>query len=164
MSDHTSVKQPMQITGRMVFIGFVVFFGIIAAVNGVFMYMALDTWPGLTTQDAYKKGLNYNETLKSQEAQRALGWGIEIELVDGKTLKVQVNEKNNAPLSGLDVQAVIARPLGDETSTLVRFKEIMPGNYATEFLAAQGRWKINLMVKGAEGEVSETHHEILVQP
>ena len=65
-------KPAFRITGRMVFFGLVAFFGLIAAVNGVFMFYALDTFPGLTTEDSYKKGIVYNRTLDDAEARRRL--------------------------------------------------------------------------------------------
>ena len=63
------VKPPRQITGRMVLIGFILFFGVISVVNGIFMYMALHTWPGLTNTQAYKDGIKYNEVLADGERQ-----------------------------------------------------------------------------------------------
>ena len=42
-----------RITGRMVLVGLLTFFGVVFAVNGVFVYFALDSWPGLTTEAAY---------------------------------------------------------------------------------------------------------------
>ncbi len=165
MTEHQHAKPPMQITGRMVLIGFIIFFGVIAAVNGVFMYLALDTWPGLTTQDAYKKGLNYNATLKAQEVQRRLGWQVGVDLIDGNTLTVSITDSSKVPLSGLDVRASVSRPLGDSQSTLVTFTEATSGHYVAAFQApSAGRWKVDLTVQATDGAISETRHEIRVEP
>ena len=58
-----------EIRGRHVLIGFIVFFGLIFLVNGVFLYYALTTFGGGETSNPYRKGLHYNETLA--EAARA---------------------------------------------------------------------------------------------
>ena len=93
-------KPAFRITGRMVFFGLVAFFGLIAAVNGVFMFYALDTFPGLTTEDSYKKGIVYNRTLDDAEAQRRLGWNSSVGLGADGMLTVTMTDKIGAPLSG----------------------------------------------------------------
>ncbi|MBT3306984.1 MAG: nitrogen fixation protein FixH, partial [Alphaproteobacteria bacterium] len=51
------------ITGRMVLIWLLAFFGTIFAVNAVLVFFALSSWPGLTTDKAYEEGIAYNRTL-----------------------------------------------------------------------------------------------------
>ena len=45
------------LTGKTVLIGFLAFFGLIFAVNGAFVYFALDSWPGLRYDSAAEAGL-----------------------------------------------------------------------------------------------------------
>ena len=66
-------KAPRRITGWTVFYGMVAFFGVIIAVNLTFVYFALDSWPGLTTQHAYEEGIAYNKTLEQAAAQLIAG-------------------------------------------------------------------------------------------
>ena len=48
------------IAGRHVLWGLIGFFGVIFAVNAIFVYAAEETFSGGDTSDPYRKGLNYN--------------------------------------------------------------------------------------------------------
>ncbi len=157
-------KPPRQITGRMVLIGFIAFFGVVGAVNAVFMYLALSTWPGLSTQDAYIKGIAYNQTLAEAEVQRALGWQSYVSVVRGGDLEVVFADKYNAPIGNLTVEAVMMRPLGDERIFPVTLTESSPGHYAGSFAAPlPGRWKVEIHAHNAASHYRMLH-EVMIQP
>lgn len=52
----------------------VLFFVCITCVLGAFTWIALSTHTGTVTDDAYKKGLAYNETIHQADAQKAWGY------------------------------------------------------------------------------------------
>ena len=58
----------------MIFVGG---FLVIAAVNGVMIWLAVDTFTGIATERHYEKGLAYNQALAAAEVQAALGWTAE---------------------------------------------------------------------------------------
>ena len=78
-------------TGRTVLTALLITFGIVFAVNGVFVYFAVSTWPGLSQSDAYEKGLRYNEVIRAAlaqpEAQRRYG---ELGMVAGDLNRAEV--------------------------------------------------------------------------
>lgn len=158
-----TAKPPRKITGRMVLLGFVAFFGVIAAVNGVFMYLALSTWPGLTTEDAYKKGIAYNKTLDEAAAQKQLGWRSAVVFDASGKLSVTLHGKDGAPLSGVTVEASLFRPLGDETVQKLTLEEAAPGIYAARFQAPQpGRWKADIAAHRND-DAYNMRHEVMVK-
>ncbi|MCH2038403.1 MAG: FixH family protein [Rickettsiales bacterium] len=53
---------------------FVMFFVFLAIVDGTFVTIATSTHRGLVTDNAYEKGLNYNETISAYDAQKNLNW------------------------------------------------------------------------------------------
>ena len=53
---------------------FFIFFAVIFAVNFSYIYVSQKTWRGLATEDAYHKGLNYNQVLEEEKKQKELGW------------------------------------------------------------------------------------------
>ena len=63
-----------QITGKHVLFILFGFFGVMLAVNGVFVHFATATFSGVSTEDAYRKGLHYNETIAAFQVQQATGW------------------------------------------------------------------------------------------
>ncbi|MBU6140843.1 MAG: FixH family protein [Proteobacteria bacterium] len=57
---------------------FFAFFGIVIAVNICYIYLAKTTWRGITTDESYQKGLDYNATLEQAEKQKKLGWKVDV--------------------------------------------------------------------------------------
>lgn len=57
---------------------FFTFFFVIIAINVGYIYIAKKTWRGVTTDEAYQKGLDYNATIEQAEKQKELGWQTEI--------------------------------------------------------------------------------------
>ena len=136
------------ITGRKVLIGMIAFFGVIIAVNSAFVYFALDSWPGLTDNDSYNKGLSYNAELDAAAAQRLNGWQSDLSLATGggeSLLVATFTDADGAALGGLDVRATVRRPVGGKGPVDVSFTEVAAGTYHTTLDAlAPGRWRIEL--------------------
>lgn len=151
-----------RITGRMVFFGLVAFFGVIAAVNGVFMYYALGTFPGLTDDEAYKHGLAYNQTLADGQRQAALGWRTDLVAKDGALVLTLVG-KNGEPLDGATVTADVQRPIGPRDDAKITFVATGDGTYRAPFLAPlPGRWKVDLRVAVGTDNFRALH-EVLIE-
>jgi len=158
-----NAKPPRQITGRMVLIGFIVFFGIIAAVNGVFMYFALSTWPGLTTEDAYKKGIAYNRTLDEAAAQARLGWRSAVVFDASGNIAVRLFGKDGAPVAGARVDVTLSRPLGSEAAEVLTLEEAAPGEYTGRVAVPDpGRWKADINAQ-LNDDRYRMRHEVMVK-
>lgn len=146
--------QPL--TGRRVLFMLLGFFGVVTAVNGVFIYAAISSFSGLETENAYSKGLAYNETLRAAEAQRALGWTVELNhrSLDGdrREMTVSFRDKAGRPLEGLAVAAELRRPVRqgfDRTVTLVPLGE---GRYGAELaLPFAGQWHAQVQATARDG-------------
>lgn len=139
------------IDGRHVLFGLVAFFGVVFAVNAVFVVLATDTFSGLSTEDAYRKGLRYNETIAAYEAQQAAGWQYGVELADTNDLEIRIRDSEGAPVNGLTVDGRIGRPTTDAFDRSVTFFDHGAGLYtaATDGLAP-GQWDVFLTVRHDE--------------
>jgi nitrogen fixation protein FixH len=86
------------LNGRHVLIGLVAFFGAMLIANGMFIYLAVATFSGSDTSDAYRKGLNYNETLEEAQRQAERGWLAEVQYDDksGRLLLSFVEAASNS--------------------------------------------------------------------
>ena len=136
------------IDGRHVLFGLVAFFGLVFAVNTVFIVVATDTFTGLSTEDPYRKGLQYNETIAAFAAQRAAGWQYGIALADNSSLEVRVRNADGAPVNGLTVEGRLGRPATDQFDRSITFFDHGGGLYtaATDGLAP-GQWDVMLTVR-----------------
>lgn len=153
------------ITGKMVLIWIVAFFTVIIAVNLTFVYFALDSWPGLTTQKAYEEGVAYNKTLESAARQDAMGWRSHVALgpstPKGTCMLTLTMTGPDGPLAGLTAQVRLTRPLGEGLTVDARLAEDRPGLYAALLrLPALGRWQVEVTARAPDGRSFRMVHEI----
>ena len=161
------MSQPMIITGRKVATGMALFFGVIFTVNGVFSYLALDSWPGLVIERPYEAGLMYNQTLDQAEQQATLGWWPKFELLksaDGHSAQVTILGETAPPYDEFNVQTIFRRPVNDVDNLPVSMVETEAGIFeANVLLPARGRWYADVIVLGNGEIVYRAEHEFLVQ-
>lgn len=133
------------LTGRHVLLAMVGFFGVIFAVNGVLLWKALATHSGLVANEPYRKGLAYNERIEADERQRRLGWTDDVQLVGRNTITVALAGDAGAPVTGLEISAVLGRPTTTRQDMRLTLVEVAPGRYeaATGPLEA-GAWLVAL--------------------
>lgn len=145
------------ITGRKVLAAMVAFFALVALINGVFIWLAMDSFPGLETEDAYRRGLEYDAGDDARSQLARLGWRAEIgwrEFGPGRgRLAVRLSTADGQAVAGQEVHAVMRRPVHDRSDLAVRLPETGPGIYAADVsLPGGGNWDTELRVgrKGAE--------------
>jgi len=161
------MKTPTVITGRMVLYGMVGFFAVIFAVNGAFVYFALNSWPGLSSDNAYEDGRNYNQTLADAAVQNALGWKSDVAISpdqDHYVVRVDLTGTNGESLAGQRVRATFQRPVGEE---YVIAAELLPTDRGVYLgrtqLPLTGRWQV-LIEAGINDEISyRMLHEVTVR-
>ncbi len=139
----------MVIRGKHVLLAMLAFFGAIILVNLVFVYFALDTWTGITTDNAYQEGLEYNQTLAERDAQRALGWKAAVSVIsaDGgeESLSVTLTDRDGRPLRGLLVSGSLRRPTHEGHDQPVVLAEETDGRYTSPLsLPLRGNWDLSL--------------------
>jgi len=138
--------------GRFVPMLFVAFFAVVIAVNGVFIYLSLSTWNGLTTDNAYVRGLNYNQVLTAADDQARLGWRSTAALRDG-ALTVSIRTANGEPVDDLDMTATWRRPTRADLDQDVRLTAMGGGDYrAAAALPEKGQWDLQVLARGRRDE------------
>ena len=144
MLRQTSVKP---LTGRKVLMIFLAFFGIVTAVNLVFIYYATGTFPGLVVKNSYVASQEYDA---KRDAQNALGWHAGAGLKDG-VLTVSIRDSDGAPVQGLTVSAVIGRPA---TTAGERVVDLHPNGdvYIAQPGLPKGIWRVEIRAEGGPEE------------
>jgi nitrogen fixation protein FixH len=126
----SNVSQTRGLTGWHVLLALGGFFAVIFAVNGIFVYQAESTFGGLDTDDAYRKGLNYNERIEAAAAMQKLGWRDSVTYVaDGKRLRISVSDPAGDGVSGLSVTAVAKHPATTRFDQELALQPTGPGTY-----------------------------------
>jgi nitrogen fixation protein FixH len=129
---------------------FLAFFAVVIAVNLFYIYLSNVSWRGVIMPDSYKRGLEYNETLKQAEEQKKLGWSLEIQLNpigEGEFYAYVIpRNKNLAQINDADVRIEFKRPTQEGYDFITKF-EFKDGVYKARIkLPAQGQWDLGAAV------------------
>ena len=116
-----------EVTGRMVLMGPLGFFGIVFAANGALVFFALESWPGLGTDRAYEEGVAYNRTLEAAREQSGRGW-VSALAYEGGAVRVRLAGPGGAPVTGLDARITFCRPVGAAITLSCRSKRRCPAS------------------------------------
>lgn len=132
---------------------FVAFFAVVFAVNGVYVYMAIHTMPGVVEEHHYEKGLKYNQRIAEVDKQAKLGWKgdvqfkLDVAAPQSGTLQVVFTDANGEALEKADVNVLLTRPTGQGQNQRVVLKELAPGDYqAAVTLPLLGQWEASVAV------------------
>jgi nitrogen fixation protein FixH len=137
--------RPRELTGRMVLIWLIVFFGIVAAVNAVMMTAAISTLSGLDTDSPYEAGLAFDQEIAASRAQQALHWQVDakVETEDGKTrVEITARDADGALLPGLSATASLAHPTDRRRDRDLAMTQDRPGHFTGVTGAALGQWDV----------------------
>ena len=134
------------------------FFGIIFAVNGVFIYRALSTYSGEMVKEPYAQGLAYNERIAAETRQKQLGWADVATVARDGLVSVEIKDANGTPVGDVALAGIIGRPSTDKQDHKLEFKPDGAGHFIAHTTALDaGNWVVTLQAK--RGDTSETLYQ-----
>ncbi len=141
-----------KLKGIHVFLMLAGFFGVLFAVNGVFVYFALTSFSGVSVDDAYKKGLSYNQEISRFEEQRARGWqtGFSVSTLPDKRVAVflSVTDKAGKLPDNLSATLLITRPARQDQDRTLNL-EMADGKFTADVqLSELGQWDLLVEING----------------
>jgi len=141
-----------KLTGRHVAFMLAGFFGLMFAVNAVFVYFALDSFSGVSVSDAYRRGLAYNQELQAKEDQNARGWQHSLEfvqLVDKKgIIRLKLLNLDKHPMANLMISGRLGRPVIEGSDKMVTFVYADPFYTADLSDLEKGQWDLTIQILG----------------
>lgn len=128
------------------------FFALMFAVNGVFLYQAITSFPGEDTPKSYLQGLNYNATLADRAAQTETGWRAEIGMED-KQFLFRLKDEDGNPVGGLRAVVTFRRRATTQADTHFDLRGTDAGEYAiwVERLSS-GQWEASVTVYDVDSD------------
>lgn len=156
------------ITGKHILLMMIGFFAVVFAVNGVFVTLAVKSFPGETERKSYLQGLNYNETLEKRRVQADMGWsaqiGVDTDSVGAPMLLTRIYDSSGRPLSSLEVNAT-ATQHGDEHQILELALALRnAGEYSADAAVfTPGRWNVQITANSPEGAVFEAEKTLVIK-
>ena len=137
-------------------------FILVFAANGILIAIAVSTFTGLETTNAYEKGLAYNDTLAAAAAQERLGWQAGFTATSQgerrAELALTLTDRLGNPIRRAEVEAMLLRPVQAGHDLSVRLTEQGEGRYrAVVDLPLVGQWDVHLVAiaRGASFQLTE---------
>jgi nitrogen fixation protein FixH len=148
---------------------FVVGMLLVIGVNAVMAAYAIGTFPGFESEDAYRKGLAYNETIAAARVQDQRGWQIDLRFTPsddpgghGGDLDVAIVDRTGDPVRGLEVKADLIRPTRGGVDTSFMLGDRGAGLYGTTIAAPlPGQWDARIVARRGQDEFQATRRIIV---
>lgn len=134
---------------------FVAFFLVIFVVNGIMLTFALRSFNGLSTDEAYNRGLGYNQTLAAHQAQYEMGWQIDLSSRDSGSgqshLTLVMFDAQDLPLAIDGISATARRPISQDLDFDVAFRHAGRGLYEAKVTwPREGQWDLRVVIESGE--------------
>lgn len=141
-----------KIEGRHVLYMLLGFFGVMIAVNAVFVYFALTSFSGISFKDSYTRGINYNDEIASSRSQDSRGWISQLTFDDLENKKAVISlnltDKDGHTLDNLVAVLFVRRPAQEGKDRQIT---MMPaqGKFQTELeFDYSGQWDLTILITG----------------
>jgi nitrogen fixation protein FixH len=161
------MKSLSELSGRHVLYATLAFFALVTAVNAVFIYFAIRSYPGESEAKSYRQGLRFNETLEARAAQAGLGWRASIDRVardgDDVLLSISIRGRDTAALDDLAIAGSLTRPASAEGQRAFAFTRLGGGRFEARIAAPPGAWDLTLTANGPDGARFEATNRVIVE-
>lgn len=119
---------------------FLGFFAVMFAVNGVFLYQAITSFPGEDVPKSYLQGLNYNSQLDTRAVQAKTGWRAEIG-IDDQYLVFRLKNELGHPIGGQHVSVTFRRLATTSSDVTLEMTARNVGEYVVPIADLErGQW------------------------
>ncbi|MCC6947360.1 MAG: FixH family protein [Bradyrhizobiaceae bacterium] len=139
-------RLPQRVTGRMVLFSLVAFFAVIFAANFTLATLAVSTFGGVETKNAYQAGLAYSREIAAARAQESRHWKVDAVLsplrADGVTVEVTAKDGADFPLAGIDFTATFVHPADRRQDSVVPLNASGSGRYRGLARVPAGQWDL----------------------
>jgi nitrogen fixation protein FixH len=157
-----SLRADKAFRDRWLWIVFPLMFLVVMTANGVMVYYALSTWPGLAYSNASERGRKFNQVLAAEEKESTLGWTFAARVADGR-LSVDAKARDGAALADVDLVATLVRPLGGAEDIRVALLPDGPGRYVGAVdVPLKGQWEVRLVAERM-GEKAHSAQRVLIR-
>ncbi len=128
---------------------FVVGFVLVAAVNGLMMWLAIASFSGLYSDHARDHGVTYNRVIAEQKARDALGWKVATSWQpESQRLGILLTGADGSPLAGARVSVELVRPAEKHIPVDVDLADLGGGRFGARIdLPLRGSWDLDIAVE-----------------
>lgn len=128
---------------------------VVVVVNGVLIFSALNSFPGLSVSGSYDRGRTYNNVLMEAARQDALGWTPRV-VQEGERLTLTVVTAAGTLVVGR-LEAQLLRPLDGERVTLPEHNDA--GHFVFDLPELRrGQWELRAVLTAPDGARRDIRH------
>ncbi len=124
-------KSEKILTGRKVLIILLISFGIVFAVNGYMVYLAMSEFRNVKIQNTYQRGRTFQKSAEEQVQQNQLGWSVRVDSArlgaSQKVITMTVLDQDNQPIEGVNINAHVENPVNESGDRPVLMSSSEPG-------------------------------------
>lgn len=146
MAEQAKQGGEKKLTGKHVLLWISCFFGVMFFANGMFVYYARTSWPGVVEKSPYTASQNFNKTLSKAAAQEARGWAMGMEFKRRQNevyLVISAKDKLGNPIEDLTIEANVGRPATESFDHNLTLEGGPGGLYQAKIAALDpGRWRV----------------------
>ncbi len=142
----------------------VLFFVVIAVVDGIMVTIAIRTQPGVVTDHPYEKGIAYNNVIKEAEDQASLNWKGDIDY-NSKTsvISFSLHDTSGKLIIADNVTANITRPTKQGMDFDIELSQSPDGVFQKEVaFPVKGLWELRVYAE-ASGRTYQQSKRINVE-
>ena len=128
---------------------FIAGFAIVIAVNGIMMWLAIDSFSGLYSNHARDHGVAYNRVIAEQKARDGLGWKVATSWQpESQRLGLSLANADGSPLAGARVSGELVRPAEKRAPVDVHLTNLGDGQFGARIdLPMRGSWDLDIAVE-----------------
>jgi len=159
--------RPRELTGRMVLVCFLAFFGVVFGVNGVMVHEALSTFSGVETESSYQAGQMFEHDVAMAKAQDEQHWQIDAKVThaaDGNAhLDVLARDAAGVVLAGMDATATFERPTDRRLDRRVAVSESAPGHFSGSAAISPGQWDLIIELSRQGNRLFRSKNRVVIR-
>jgi nitrogen fixation protein FixH len=155
-----------RLTGGMVLVYLLTFFGVVTGVNGVMIYEALSTMRGLDTESAYQAGRMFKQDVAMLKAQDARHWQVDAKLTpapNGTRLDLVARDEAGHVLTGLAASASFERPTDRGLDRRIALTEDSPGQFHGKTELIPGQWDLVIEIARQDQQLFRSKNRVVLK-
>ena len=162
-SDHPTGPQ---LTGWMVLVYLLTFFGVVIGVNGLLIYESLSTMRGVDTESAYQAGRMFEQDVATLKAQDARHWKVDAKLTpapDGTRLELVARDDAGRILTGMAASASFERPTDRGLDRRIALTEDSPGQFHGKTELIPGQWDLVIEISRQGQQLFRSRNRVVLK-
>lgn len=156
------------LNGRKVLAIICAFFGVIFAMNGVFLYFAFSTFGGVDAAGAYRRNFLLTSNIVAAERQEKLGWQVDGAVQRNEAgvaqVEIRARDRNGSPIDIASIRVELQRPADRRHDRAITAQRTASGQFRGSIADVDpGQWLLVVTMTDAKGERFLSRNRVMLK-